>query len=262
VAAAVGTKVLDITLGSALGSETAPYGDGHLVVEPDSSCFPCSSHDKCSHVSCGRRVTPQAITALTEWQLGLRPSVSPDDLTGCRVYRTCFSKNDGLLDLERLLSNEQLPRDQLNKLLRPNWLKVLSNQTVPPVCDLHISASLRDAARAARQVARMAQGTATQMARSAQGAATRRTTCENLGRLLREQEARLRRILSAESILNSLLMYGNIRRGSLNGSTLADQAVETAQIYAELRQLLSAFCWSSTHASQESSMVITHEGVS
>ncbi|MFZ5434384.1 MAG: glycosyltransferase family 9 protein, partial [Calditrichota bacterium] len=62
IAAAVGTPVLDITVGSALASETAPYGAGHMVVEPDSACFPCPPRRPCPASECAERISVETIT--------------------------------------------------------------------------------------------------------------------------------------------------------------------------------------------------------
>ncbi|MBU1983785.1 glycosyltransferase family 9 protein, partial [bacterium] len=115
VAAAVGTPVLDITVGSALASETAPYGENHVVVEPESACFPCSSRNPCSSELCGSRITPQVVLRLCEWMLGLRGIPQPQELAHCRVYRTGFSEEDGLLELRRIGATQEYARDEIHR---------------------------------------------------------------------------------------------------------------------------------------------------
>ena len=58
VAAAVGTRVVDLSTGPVYVHETGPYGVGHLAVEPTISCFPCAPGSVCSHLSCRDDFTP------------------------------------------------------------------------------------------------------------------------------------------------------------------------------------------------------------
>lgn len=51
-AAAVGTRVLGLYFGEAGFHDTGPYGDGHLVLAPDCSEYPCHPQRACQ---CGWR---------------------------------------------------------------------------------------------------------------------------------------------------------------------------------------------------------------
>ena len=66
IAAAVDTKVIAITLGSALGSETAPYGDNHWVIEPRVECFPCSAERVCKIQHCANNIKVGHIVELVD----------------------------------------------------------------------------------------------------------------------------------------------------------------------------------------------------
>jgi ADP-heptose:LPS heptosyltransferase len=87
LAAAVGTPSVGIYLGPASAKDTAPYGNGHVVIEADLTCAPCGYRDTCQTFSCHRHVTVDAV-----FRLCMANAQSLDDtartLTGIRVYRT------------------------------------------------------------------------------------------------------------------------------------------------------------------------------
>jgi len=69
IAAAVETPVLSLCFGNAMSHETGPYGRGHVVVEANLPCYPCSFHVKCSDFRCQRFVTPEIIFHTANWML-------------------------------------------------------------------------------------------------------------------------------------------------------------------------------------------------
>lgn len=239
LAAAVGTRVIDITVGSALASETAPYGEGHLVVEPDSDCFPCSPHGSCPVQRCAPRITPETVSMLVEWEMGWGPALAPDDLGACRVYRTQFSEEDGLLELKRIFSHVTCPRDELNALLRPAWLVALeeTRSRVSPAAHV-IPSEIRKAASRAGDVVLQIEDLAGQIARSGRLAGCDVDSVQRWGRTLQEQETVLRQILGRHGVLRSLLSFTDIARASLSGTTLKQQANETVEVYHKLNGLL------------------------
>jgi ADP-heptose:LPS heptosyltransferase len=268
VAAAVKTPVIALTIGSALGSETAPYGEGHLVIEPDSPCFPCSPQHPCTDTACASRVSADAVAALAEWHLGRRSAPPPDDLAGARVYRTGFSPHDGCLELARQFSARPFERDELHKLMRPAWLSVLEERPleVPPG-EAHDSADLAARALAAEPVARELRGTARQLEHAAAHASGKLRTIENLGTLMRRREEELARILGGHGLLKSLLAYVTVARASLTADDLGAQAQETAAIYDRLIRLLQPLFQASKTTSSDKATVTsltedTHEDLS
>ena len=239
VAAAVKTPVIAITIGSALGSETAPYGEGHLVIEPDSTCFPCSPQHPCADTACAVRVSAQAVAALAEWRLGWRSAPPPDDLAGARVYRTGFSPHDGCLECTRLFSAEPFERDELHRIMRPVWLSVLEKRPLEmPRGEMPVSARLGACAKAAEPVARELRDTARQLAHAAEHVPGNLQTIENLGALMRRRETELARILGRHGLPGSLLAYVTIARASLTADDLGAQARETVALYDRLTRLL------------------------
>ena len=73
VAAAVGTRVVDLSTGPVYVHETGPYGSGHLAVEPTIACFPCAPGSVCSHLSCRDDFVPDEIAAIVGYALGYGP---------------------------------------------------------------------------------------------------------------------------------------------------------------------------------------------
>lgn len=82
VATAVGTRVVDISTGSVFVHETGPYGEGHLVVQPDIDCFPCAAGATCHHMACHDRLRPDDVAAVIRYALNEGP---PPRLTGARL---------------------------------------------------------------------------------------------------------------------------------------------------------------------------------
>ena len=77
VAAAVGTRVIDLSTGPVYMHETGPYGTGHLAVEPTIACFPCAPGSVCSHLSCRDDFAPHEIAAIVGYALGHGPLPRP-----------------------------------------------------------------------------------------------------------------------------------------------------------------------------------------
>lgn len=238
VAAGVGTRTIAITVGSALGSETAPYGDGHLVIEPDNECFPCPADKPCANPVCGARITAETVLAAVAWELKWAGEPLERELTGARIYRTEISKTDGLLDLRRLFTADVFARDRLNSIVRTAWLAALEPQQKVSPRGAELPASLQPLWREARLSAIMLRGLASQLSRAAQFAGRRMTTIVQLGELIRMQEARLEQIMRRHSLLQSLWIFGEISRASLPGDDLTRQAAATATIYDRLSRLL------------------------
>jgi ADP-heptose:LPS heptosyltransferase len=239
VAAAVKTPVIAVTIGSALGSETAPYGEGHLVIEPDSPCFPCSPQHTCHNVACARRVSADAVASLAEWRLGRHDAPPPEDLAGTRVYRTGFSERDSCLELVRLFCVQPFERDELQRLARVLWLSVLEHRPFDlSSVGVRTGAALVNAARAAAPMARELGEIARELARAAENPSAMMPVIEEFGSRMQYGETGLARILKRHGLLWSLLAYATIARASLTAHDLRAQACETAGLYDSLARFL------------------------
>ncbi len=141
IAAAVGTTVVDISLGSALASETALYGEGHYVIESTIGCHPCLPRMHCTHFSCGRSILPSVIARVAEAALnGREPLLNDyDNLSDVNIYRTSFDQ-DGLLELVPLLKRAASADDLLYDAMKEVWKEALL-QSIPVVKTYHHSGS-------------------------------------------------------------------------------------------------------------------------
>lgn len=81
VATAMGTRIVDLSTGNVFVHETAPYGEGHFVLEPRTPCFPCTAGSTCHHFQCREAFTPEEVAALVRHALGQGPMPEPADGT-------------------------------------------------------------------------------------------------------------------------------------------------------------------------------------
>ncbi|MBU0509629.1 glycosyltransferase family 9 protein [bacterium] len=87
LAAAVGTPAIGIFIGPASAKDTAPYGNGHVILEPDIDCAPCGYHDQCACPRCGREITVNHVLDLALTSSGKILEYGRN-LRGIRVYVT------------------------------------------------------------------------------------------------------------------------------------------------------------------------------
>lgn len=240
VAAAVGVPVVAITVGSALGSETAPYGNGHLVLEPDSACFPCSPQHTCADTVCASRIPAETVAAVGLWRVGLAGAPNVDELSGTRVYQTGFSPTDDCLALTRLFARRNTERDELHQIIRPAWLSVLEDLPENGTrCRPGITAQITSFASHAEAISRELVDLSVQLENAANRLPNSLPLIERLARSVQNQEAVLRSALSCHGLLRSFYTYSMIARASLSGNDLRTQAAETAQIYRRVSRLLA-----------------------
>ena len=162
VAAAVGTPSLVITFGPTSAWETAPYGEGHYVLEPAAACFPCDWEKRCPDMPCRDMITADVVWRAAMCALGppgLHPGLEAGPAT---LYRTAWMP-DGLLGLEPLNKPELEIRDVLRAIMRTYFVShrlrragVSSGPEWRPWCDEMLrwyrvknSAALRERASAA-----------------------------------------------------------------------------------------------------------------
>lgn len=85
VATAVGTRVMDISSGPVCAYETGPYGEGHIVIEPEIACFPCPLDSDCSHFACRETFSAADAAAVARFAMDEGPAPS---ITGARIMRS------------------------------------------------------------------------------------------------------------------------------------------------------------------------------
>jgi ADP-heptose:LPS heptosyltransferase len=107
VAVAIGTPVVDLSVGHVDFRETGPYGPGHWVVQPHMPCAPCGFDQVCFHHACKDLLIPQDISELCLHVLGradvprlsghVRLYESRTDEDGLGSYRLQSGKEDASL---------------------------------------------------------------------------------------------------------------------------------------------------------------------
>lgn len=95
IATAVGTRVMDISSGPVCAYETGPYGEGHVVIEPEIACFPCPLDSDCSHFACRETLSVADAAAVARFAMdgGPAPAVS-----GARVLRSRRTSETGRIE--------------------------------------------------------------------------------------------------------------------------------------------------------------------
>lgn len=124
VATAVGTKVVDVSTGPVFAHETGPYGEGHLVIEPQMSCFPCAGGSECHHLACREAFDPEDVAMLVRHALGRGPIPRP---AGARILEGMF-RASGRLEYRPLWT----PTDDLQDLVRPLTAEIWESTLFPP----------------------------------------------------------------------------------------------------------------------------------
>lgn len=119
IAAAVGTQVLVMEFASAYFAETGPYGEGHIMIQSETDCYPCTDYCQCPHLKCKANITPQAVSDTAKWILsGEQPFTL--ERPNLSVYRSRFLEN-GTLMVEPLNPGRLSSHYQKGLLYRLFW---------------------------------------------------------------------------------------------------------------------------------------------
>ena len=123
LAAAVQTPAIGLYVGPASAKDTAPYGDGHIIIEPDLPCAPCGYHHACHDLICHRSISVEQVFALA-----MSPACDVERVSagmqGIRVMRTAIS-DTGAFVLQRLNSPLHNTDDALVECYRAFWMSLL-----------------------------------------------------------------------------------------------------------------------------------------
>ena len=96
IAAAVNTRALGIYFSTAYFAETAPYGEGHTIVQPNLPCSPCDVTEICEEMPC-RDAIGVEIVAKTARMLLDNSKTLEEDTSSVSVYRSSFLPNGALI---------------------------------------------------------------------------------------------------------------------------------------------------------------------
>ncbi len=93
IGVAVGTSVIDLSVGHVDFQETGPSGSGHWVIQPELDCAPCGFEQVCAHHACKDRISPDLVADLLCHVLKAGPC--PTKVSGARLYESGVDQ-DGL----------------------------------------------------------------------------------------------------------------------------------------------------------------------
>jgi ADP-heptose:LPS heptosyltransferase len=125
LSAAVGTRVLSLALGPVYYCNTGPYGEGHVVFQPNAACAPCDFKVRCVNPECKNMVQPEAVAAMALRMLAGEPLSErcvPDgpEFAGSMPYLSGLG-DDGLVDYVPLVDRPRDDRGRLERAYRRVW---------------------------------------------------------------------------------------------------------------------------------------------
>ncbi|MCP9451929.1 MAG: glycosyltransferase family 9 protein [Nitrospira sp.] len=131
LAVAVGTPVVDLSVGHVDFWETGPYGPGHWVLQPELDCAPCGFDHVCVHQTCKDQLQADQVAALLLHVLEDDPF--PADIRGFRVYRSDVDE-DGLGTFRCCVGHEAVHERWYAAFWRRHWYETFTGQcsNIPP----------------------------------------------------------------------------------------------------------------------------------
>ena len=128
LAAAVGTPIVSLTMGPALASETGPFGEGHIVIEPDIDCMPCSYKYPCLDFACHSLISPELVKWVVTEMMENGGIDGVADLFGSRakISVTAFDE-EGLWCLKPIVPGSDSFRKRVNIAYRKSWFELLNS---------------------------------------------------------------------------------------------------------------------------------------
>jgi ADP-heptose:LPS heptosyltransferase len=95
IAAAVGARVLGLYFSTAFFGETAPFGEGHVVLQVETPCTPCLKN-RCKETWCRDYLNVEAVTAAAEMML-FGPKTPLPAFPNLSIYQSRFLSNGTLI---------------------------------------------------------------------------------------------------------------------------------------------------------------------
>jgi ADP-heptose:LPS heptosyltransferase len=249
VASAVGTRVVDLSTGPVYVHETAPYGSGHVVVEPCVSCFPCAARADCRHFACRDLITPVDVAALVSHVLGRGPMPRPAD---ARIMRGRFAESGRIV-----YDVAWTPRPNLDEVVREAsasmWEESLVAGSAPAPTggrrhkdQARFPKAANELTQTLRQLAHCAEGVARSAARLGRVAGTRTQT--SVADIARELDA-LELMGQLDALCKPIVAYLRTRLDCIETTEIAAVAREysiecaaSAALARRLAQLLDLSC--------------------
>lgn len=219
IGVAVGTSVIDLSVGHVDFQETGPYGSGHWVVQPELDCAPCGFDQVCGHHACKDRIAPDLVADLMCHMLDM--GSCPSQGFGARLYESGVDE-DGLGTFRLKVGTESPITAWYAAFWRHYWYEahtgsrsLVSLPEGPPPDASEVDAQLR----ALRPLLELACKRADEIARLARRASV---DIPQLKRLQEEQRADQERLLrmgmTAEALAPLAAAFGRqVRNDNLIG---------------------------------------------
>jgi ADP-heptose:LPS heptosyltransferase len=122
VAAAVGTKVIGIFLSTSFVHDTAPYGEGHLLFQPNLPCQPCTEATVCKELRCRNLISPEMVLKGIQFADGGMWNNSEFDYVD--LYKTRFDC-DGMLECVPINKRHLTDNDIVRHCYKGFWKNYL-----------------------------------------------------------------------------------------------------------------------------------------
>ncbi|MFH1148485.1 MAG: glycosyltransferase family 9 protein [Pseudomonadota bacterium] len=129
IAAARGTRVVGLFMGTSYFGLTGPYGAGHIVIQSDYPCSPCLKSTACIQPLCRESISPDAVVDGVKLALGMDAKTDGD--SGAVVYQSCFEENGtcmyrlvggGENDFLKWLASQRARKAEVGQALWNRWL--------------------------------------------------------------------------------------------------------------------------------------------
>jgi ADP-heptose:LPS heptosyltransferase len=131
LAVAVGTPVVDLSVGHVDFRETGPYGPGHWVLQPELDCAPCGFDQVCVHQACKDRLSVDQVAAVLLHVLGI--ASFPSGISEFRVYQSGVDE-DGLGTFRCRAGQERADETWYAAFWRRHWYETFTGRcsNIPP----------------------------------------------------------------------------------------------------------------------------------
>ncbi|MDP1569115.1 MAG: glycosyltransferase family 9 protein [Vicinamibacterales bacterium] len=230
VATAMGTRIVDLSTGNVFVHETAPYGEGHFVLEPRMACFPCTAGSTCHHFQCREAFTPDDVSALVRHALGDGALPRPAQSTilqgrfvrGGRIqYRTLWPDRPSITECRRQAAGVM-------------WAETLQAPALPEVAStvspLQAPGAGQERPEVLDALARLA-GHARQIASAAAALATADAAGQaRLSSRIEDQMRQLQLVAQLEPVCHPIVAFMKV---SLDSTTAREVAGVAATYHAE-----------------------------
>ena len=132
IAAAVRTKVLGLYFSTACFSETAPYGEGNVIVQAELPCSPCHEREMCEELECREYLNAEAVGQVAEMILDGKNDLR-FDFPNLSVYQSKILSNGSLVYAP--ISSAVSEHYQVSFVNRVMWEAALSLEHDSPFVD-------------------------------------------------------------------------------------------------------------------------------